>query len=298
MKKLIRGPLASFRAANALAGVPLYRWRHVSVKGEPARASNAASIMADESVGERLNYDLAIVVAGGNPASFDDVATFAWLRRLAVNGVYIAGISGGPFILAKAGLLDGYAATIHWDHQLAFVDRFPNLSVEPGLYVIDRRRITCAGGTAGLDLAVELIERDHGHSLAAKVSEWFIRTELREGARPQRLGLRERRGVKDDRVLRVLSRMESSVEEPIPREVLAVLVGLSVRQLERLFRAQLQQGMNEAYLDIRLDQAQALLHKTGMTAIEVMVACGFKSSSHFSSAYKRRFGKPPSLDRA
>jgi transcriptional regulator GlxA family with amidase domain len=286
-----------FRAANTLAGIPLYRWRHLSVDGAPVRASNGASIMADERVGERLDYDLLVVVAGGDPASFENPATFAWLRRLAVKGVHIAGVSGGPFILAKAGLLDGHAATIHWDHQIAFRDRFPHLLLEPGLYVIDRRRITCAGGTAGLDLAIELIERDHGHALAAKVSEWFIRTELREGGRSQRLGLRERRGVKDDRVLKVLARMEASVEEPISREVLAQLVGLSIRQIERLFRWQLGQGMNEAYRDIRLDQARALLRKTGMPAIEAMIACGFKSSSHFSSAYKRKFGKPPSMDR-
>jgi transcriptional regulator GlxA family with amidase domain len=287
-----------FRAANTLAGIPLYRWRHVSVGGKPVAASNGATIIADEAVGDTLNYDMLVVFAGGEPARFDDTATFAWLRRLAATGVHLAGVSGGPYLLASAGVLDGYSATIHWEHQPAFMDRFPHIRVEPGLYVIDRRRLTCAGGTAGLDLSIELIERDHGQLLATKVSEWFIRTEYRAGDRPQRPGLRERRGIRDDRVLKVVARMESSVEDPLSRLALSQLAGVSVRQLERLFRRQLQQSISEVYLDLRLNQARALLRKTGISVIDTMVACGFKSSSHFSVAYRKKFGQPPSQDRA
>ena len=212
-----------FRAANTLAGRELYRWIHISIDGRQVQASNGASILADCAVGEPMTCDTLFVFAAGDPAAFADARTFAWLRKLAASDVRLAGVSGGPFILARAGVLAGYRATIHWDHQPAFLDAFPTLAIEPGLYVIDRRRLICAGGTAGLDLAIELIEREHGHKLAAQVSEWFIRTEARSASRSQRLSLRERVGISNDRVLRVLAEMESRIEEPVGRQDIAKL---------------------------------------------------------------------------
>lgn len=251
--------IEAYRAANVLAGRTLYRWVHVSIDGEPVRASNGATIIADGKVGDPIDCDTLFVFAAGDPSAFDDAATFGWLRRLARSEVRIAGVSGGPFLLARAGLLDGYRATIHWEHQAAFVEAFPTLSLEPVLYVIDRRRMTCAGGTAGLDFAVYLVKRDHGASLAAQVSDWFIRTDPRSADREQRLGLRERYGVSNDRVLRVLGAMEAAVEEPLGREALAALAGVSLRQLERLFVAHLGRTVSDAYLEVRLVQAEQLL---------------------------------------
>jgi len=286
-----------FRAANNLAGRELYRWTHISVDGRPVCASNGASILADRAVERSLVCDTLFVFAGGDPAAFSDAKTFAWLRRLARSNVRVAGVSGGPFLLARAGLLDGYRATIHWIHRSAFVETFPTLAIEPSLYVIDRRRLTCAGGTAGLDLAIELIEREHGHKLAVDVSEWFIRTEPRSADKSQRLSLRERSGVGNDRVLRVLAEMEGRLEEPAERRELAELAGISLRQLERLFSTHLGETIGECYLRIRLEKAAELLRNTGMAITAVSVACGFQNGSHFSRAFKARFGKPPSAGR-
>jgi transcriptional regulator GlxA family with amidase domain len=283
-----------FRAANVLAGRELYRWSHISLDGQPVRASNGASLLADRQVGDALDCDTLFVFAAGDPAAFADAATFAWLRRLAADAVRLAGVSGGPFLLARAGLLNGHRATIHWEHRPAFVEAFPNVAVEPGLYVIDRRRMTCAGGTAGLDLAVELIERDHGRALALQVAEWFIRPEPRSADGPQRVSLRERYGVTNDRVLKTLAHMEASVEDPAPRAALAGIAGVSVRQLERLFAANLGATVNGAYLNIRLAQADHLLRATGMPVTAVAVACGFQSPSHFSRAFRARYGAAPS----
>jgi transcriptional regulator GlxA family with amidase domain len=283
-----------FRAANVLAGTALYRWQHISVDGRPVAASNGASIIADRAVGDPLDCDTLFVFAAGDPASFSDPRTFAWLREIARRGATVGGVSGGPFLLAQAGLLDGHRATIHWDHQPAFAECFPTVSLTPGLYVIDRRRVTCAGGTAGLDLAIELIEREQGHALAAQVSDWFIRTEVRGPDRPQRLSLRDRYAITNDRVLKVLAHMEAAVEEPAPRTDLACIAGVSVRQLERLFLAQLGETVNQAYLRIRLAQAEDLVRKTGLSATAIALACGFRNSSHFSRVFKSRFGHPPS----
>ncbi|HKP77618.1 MAG TPA: GlxA family transcriptional regulator [Phenylobacterium sp.] len=287
-----------YRAANMLAGNPLYRWTHISVGGGPCHASNGAMIVADQAVGEPLACHTLFVFAGGDPTGFGDAQTFGWLRQMAARGTVIAGISAGPYLLARAGLLDGYRATIHWEHRPAFAEAFPMSTPEPGLYVIDRRRVTCAGGMAGMDLALELIEREHGHALAAQVSDWFIRSEPRAADRPQRLSLRDRYGVVNDRVLKVLAHMEASVEEPSGREVLARIAGVSVRQLERLFDGHLGETVNSRYMRIRLAQADQLLRTTGLSTTTVGVACGFKSASHFSRSYRRQYGRSPSEDRS
>jgi transcriptional regulator GlxA family with amidase domain len=280
-----------------LAGEALYRWIHVSVDGGPVRASNGASVVADQAVGQPLACDTLFVFAGGEPATFRDAATFAWLREIARKGATLAGVSGGPFLLARAGLLDKHRATIHWDHRPSFAETFPEISVEPSLYVIDRRRVTCAGGTSGLDLAIELIEREQGHTLATQVGDWFIHPQSRAADQPQRASLRERYGVANDRVLKVLARMESTVEEPEPRTALARVAGVSLRQLERLFAAHVGESLNDCYRRIRLDQAAQLLRKTGLSVTSVAIACGFRSSSHFSRAFKARYGASPVRDR-
>ncbi|USI77586.1 GlxA family transcriptional regulator [Sphingopyxis sp. USTB-05] len=286
-----------FRAANVLAGRTLHRWTHISTDGGPCHASNGATIIADQGVDTSIDCETLFVFAGGDPTRFSDPATWAWLRKLGRTGTVLAGISGGPYVLAQAGLLDGYRATIHWEHRAAFMEAFPLVTVDPGLFVVDRRRVTCAGGMGSPDLAVDLIERDHGHALAVEVSDWLIRSEPRAADRPQRLSLRDRYGVASDRVLNVLAHMEASVEDPSSGIDPARIAGVSVRQLERLFMRQMEQTVQECYLRPRLEQAAQLLRSTGLSVTDIGVACGFRSTSHFSAAYKARFGRAPSSDR-
>ena len=286
-----------FRAANNLADAELYRWVHVAVGGGAARASNGAAILADGKVGEALDCDLLFVFAGGDPTSFDDAATFAWLRQLAARGVGLAGVSGGPYLLARAGLLDGRRATVHWEHAAGFREDFPAVALEDGLYVVDGRRMTCAGGTAGLDLAIALIERDQGPGLAGRVGEWFIRTESRRAERSQRPTLRDRYGVRHEGTLRALAAMEAAVEDPLSREALAARAGVSVRQLERQFRTHLDATVAGIYLRIRLERASQLLRTTGLSVTDVAVACGFASSSHFARVFRHAFGHAPGAGR-
>jgi len=282
-----------YRAANILAGRELYRWTHISTGAAGMIASNGANFLADRTVAQPLDCDVLFVFAAGDPSAFADNATLAWLRRIALTKAVLVGVSGGPFILARAGLLDGYRATIHWEHRPALIERYPMINVEPGLYVIDRRRVTCAGGTAGLDLAIELIERDQGHALAVKVSDWFIRTEARSAAGPQRLSLRERYRLRNDRVLKTLAQMERAIEKPLARSDLASLAGVSVRQLERLFSEHLNETIDQSYRRIRLEKADQLLRTTNLSVTNVAIACGFRSTSHFSRTFRSAFGVPP-----
>lgn len=202
------------RAANLLSGRTLYRWWHASPEGAPVNASNGVAILPDIGVGTDRDVDALFVCAGGNPATFNDRSVFAWLRKLARRGVTIGGISGGPFILAKAGLLDNARVTLHWEHQPAFREAFPNITVTQSLFEIDGNRITCSGGISALDMMVALIERDHGRKLAAAVGDWFLHTHIREGMGPQRMDLRIRLGVADEKLLRVLRQMETTIETP------------------------------------------------------------------------------------
>lgn len=285
------------RAANRLAGRELYTWRNISLHGETATASNGASIRADHRIGDKIDLDALFVCAGGNPALFSDRAVYRWLRTLARSGVSIGGVSGGAYILARAGLLDGYRATIHWEHLPAFSEEFPHLTIERSLFVIDRDRLTCAGGVAALDLMHALIERDHGHELASAVSEWYLHTEVRLGSGPQRMTLRERYGVSNANLLKALGEIERRIEEPPSNAELAALAGTSVRQLERLFAKHLKTTIGAHGQQVRLARAQTLLRQTSMPVLNVAVMCGFASASHFSRIYRQAYGHSPKGER-
>lgn len=285
------------RAANRLSGRLLYAWRHISDRGRPVAASSGLSITADGAVGEDVPLDMILVCAGGNPALYKNARTFSFLRKLARRGVRIGGVSGGPYILARAGLLDGYRCTIHWEHMAAFREDFPQLDMMRTLYDIDRGRLTCAGGIAGFDMMRAIIAADHGQALAASVSEWFLQTQLRAGSGPQRLTLRERYGVANAKVLQALQAIEASTDNVLSRTALAQATGLSVRQLERLFANHLGTTIGDLYLKTRLDRARALVHETALPLLQIAVACGFANGSHFSRAYRARYGRSPRQDR-
>lgn len=285
------------RAANRLSGRTLYKWIHVSAQGGAVEASSGLAIAADERVGDDFALDMILVCAGGNPALHRNARTLSWLRKLARRGVRIGGVSGGPYILARAGLLDGFRCTIHWEHLAGFEEQFPQLDVRRTLYEIDRGRLTCAGGIAGFDMMRAIIAADHGPALATAVSEWFLQTQLRAGSGPQRLTLRERYGVAHPKLLDALRAMEDSTDKPMSRDALARAVSLSVRQLERLFAGHLGTTIGDLYLKIRLDRARALVHETAMPLLEIAIACGFANGSHFSRAYRKRFGASPNRDR-
>lgn len=285
------------RAANLLSGTTLYRWWHAAPSGVPVTASNGVAIIPEFGTDQDRAADMVFVCAGGNPATFNDKTTFAWLRRLARKGTTIGGISGGPYILARAGLLDQRRATLHWEHLPAFREAFPDVTVVPSLFEIDGNRITCSGGISGLDMMVALIARDHGRQLAASVGDWFLHTHIREGFGPQRMDLRYRLGVADEKLLRVLGVMEMNLEQPLPRVELAKQAGISLRQLERLFHGHVGHGIHQHYRWLRLERARQLLRETSLPVLDVALATGFSSASQFSRAYGQTFGEPPSRTR-
>jgi len=286
-----------FRFANLLANKDLYFLTHLSLTGKPVNALSGAGVLADVAVGDPVKLDTLFVLGGDDSTEFNDRRTFAWLRRLARAGVQVGCVSSGSFVLARAGLLDGHRFTIHWDFMPTFLEAFPTMTPEEKLFVVDRGRLTCAGGTAILDMTIDMIEREQGHELAEKISDWILYSKPRSANDAQRTSLRERYGISNAKLLKVLAHMEAHVTDTEGRETLTKIAGLSSRQLDRLFEAHLKTSLGETYLRIRLDHANVLLHKTGMSVAEVAAACGFASSSHFSRCFKQRYGLPPRASR-
>lgn len=285
------------RAANRLSGRKLFDWQLISKTGSAVVSSSGIEVVPHCSIEAIPRLDCLFVVAGLDAQTIDDKATFAWLRRTERQGCQIGALSTGSYLLAKAGLLNGYRCTIHWENLPGFQEAFPELEVSPELYEIDRSRITCSGGTASLDLMLTLIAVEHGWDLANQVAEQFIHERIRGNHDHQRMALRSRLGISHPKLLIAIELMEKNLEEPLPRAELARRAGMSTRQLERLSRKYLTRTPTRYYLELRLHRARTLLNQTSLSVLDVALACGFVSASHFSKCYREFFHRTPREER-
>jgi transcriptional regulator GlxA family with amidase domain len=286
------------RAANRLSGRTLYEWRFITADGQPVEASNGMAVLPHASIEVIEPCPLIVVCAGLDAQTFDDRRTLGWLRRRALEGATVGSVSTGSYVLAKAGLLHGHRCTTHWENLASFREDWPDLEVTDQLFEADRCRFTCSGGTAALDLMLQLILLQHGPELSAGVSEQFLHPHLRSADDDQRMALRERLQTSHPRLLAAISTMHKNLEEPLPGKQIAREVGLSKRQVERLFRSYLGCTFSQYYLELRLNRAQQLLSQTSLPVLEIALACGFVSASHFSRSYRERFGRTPREERA
>lgn len=290
--------LEPLRIANWVSGRTLYQWQLFSRDDTPVPASNGLPLAPTAPQAGMERVDALFVVAGDDPHLYCDEATVALLRRLARSGIDLGATSTGSLLLAHAGLLDGYRCTIHWENLSGLREAFPRVRASSELFQIDRRRWTCSGGIAGLDMVLHLIAARHGKRLAAAVSDQCIHGRIRPAEGRQRLGLRHRLGTTHAGLLAVVACMEAALEDPVPPRVLAAGAGLSPRQLERLFGEHLGNTPARYYLQLRLDRGRALLQQTDLPVVEVAAACGFASASHFARCYRQRFGCTPRQERA
>ena len=200
-------------------------------------------------------------------------------------------------MLATAGLLEGYRCTIHWENLASLRETSPNIIVSEELYELDRDRYTVSGGTAPLDMMYELVKREHGKELAVSISEQFMCDRMRGEYDRQRVPLKLLIGADQPKLIEAVELMESNLEELINLDDLSSLVGVSRRQLERLFRKYLGCVPSRYYLDLRLKKARQLLLQTSISISDVAIACGFVSASHFSKSYRDMFGRTPREER-
>lgn len=296
--------LEPLRSANRMLGYEGYRWRLASIDGKPARASNGVECAVSTSLEEERRRlagedrpSMIIVCSGLNVEAYREKSTFAFLREAHNRGVAIGGLCTGAHILAQAGLLSGRRCAIHWENLPGFAEAFPKANVYADLFEVDGNIYTCAGGTAALDMMLKLIGDDFGDAIVNRVCEQVLTDRVRSPTDRQRLPLRARLGVQNSKILTIIELMEANLAEPLSLVEIAAHVGLSRRQIERLFGHEMGRSPARYYLEIRLDRARHLLIQSSLPVVEVAVACGFVSASHFSKCYRELYARSPQQER-
>ncbi|WP_424943044.1 GlxA family transcriptional regulator [Aliiroseovarius crassostreae] len=291
------GAVDALRIANRASGQKLYEWTLMSEGGRDVTCSAGATFSVDSDLEDLRRDDIVMICSGVQVQSNSSPKLLSWLRREARRGVQIAGLCTASHIMAKAGLLSEKRATIHWENHDSFAEEFDDVDLTKRIFVIDGARMTAAGGTASMDLMLKLIAQQQGEEVANVVADQQIYTSIRTDRDSQRLSVPTRIGVRHPKLSEVIQRMESNIEEPISPSILASDVGMSTRQLERLFRRYLNRSPKRYYMELRLQKARNLLMQTDMSVINVALACGFSSPSHFSKCYRSHYDTTPYRER-
>lgn len=287
------GALEPLRVANRFAG-PAFSWRFISADGQPVSASNGIPVSVSGGLRDIGKPDMLVVSASYEPEKAFSRILLGALQATARRRVLMAAIDTAPFLLAEAGVLDGYCATCHWESLPGFRESYPRVETEQALYVTDRNRMTCAGGAAAIDMMLDWIGRLLGRPLAVLVADQLVHFRSLEQPSQARLPAAARYGTTDARLLKLITLMEEQSEEPLDAASLAAAAGLSVRQMERLFAAQLNERPMGLYLKLRLEKAERLITYSAMSMREIALACGFSSLPLFSRSFRAKYGKAPS----
>lgn len=284
------------RAANLLSREPLYETFHFSTT-PVSTCSGHAQVSRSHAIGETVDLDLLLVIAGGDPFVFEDDRVLVWLRDMADRVPQIGGVSGGAVILTQAGLMAGRRMTVHWEHASELAETYPDIIIERRLFVMDRDRITCGGGTAPLDMMHALIAGHHGGVFAGLVSDWFLHTDIRAATAPQRALPSTRMGPVSAHVIDAVSAMENHVSDPLTMSQLSMMVGVSARHLNRLFKDAFGVSIMAFYRNLRLDVGRRLVSSSRMQIAEIADATGFSTAAHFSNQYQHAFNIRPMAER-
>ncbi|MEX0922500.1 MAG: GlxA family transcriptional regulator [Rhodovibrionaceae bacterium] len=285
--------LEPLRAANRAAGQQLYAWRLLSADGGPVASSSGVSLAVDGKLGEGPPPGVVFLVASYNAERAATPQLLAALRRLERRGVQFGGFESGSYALARAGLLDGYRATTHWEDLEDFAQKFPRVETVPDRFVIDRGRFTTGGATPALDFALELIRAQHGLGIALDVGSTFIYDQERLSSDPQQIVSLGRLAWREPKLAEAIQLMEQHIEAPLPVEVIARRAGLQLRGLQRLFRAVFGVTPGDYYQGLRLNAGRRLIQRSDKPVSEIALICGFASPSAFARAFRRRFGMAP-----
>lgn len=287
----------ALRHANRFAGRPRYRFRTYAMDSETISASNGLDISVSSGLEESARPWRLFVVCGFHPERITDERILNWLRRLSRRGVTLGGVSAGAFVLARAGLLDDYDCAVHWEYAGAFEEMWSKPRLTDRLYVIDRDRETCAGGSAVLDMFLRIVAEDLGADVAAKAAEQMLVDRVRTTLDRQTSAALFRAKARSSALAQAIEAMESHMDAPLSMIEIAQMVGLTRRQLHRLFREHTGLAPTDFYRDLRLRMARNLLRQTPTKVIDIALAAGFGSHSHFSKVYREHFGVSPLKDR-
>lgn len=290
--------LEPLRIANLVAGRDLFRWRLSSADGRSARCSNGAVTLVDRGLCPAHRGETLMVVSGINVQNRVTPELLKYLRSERAHGTPIGAICSGAFVLAAAGFLDGRKAAVHWEFHDVFAERFPTVDLTKSVFVADDRFVTASGGTAAADLMLHLIARDHGRDLAAAVADQMVYNAVREGSATQKISMRSRYGLRNSRLGEAIRIIEQHIESPLSSSELALRLGVSTRQLERMFERYMNTSPKRYIMDLRLHRARNLIVQSDQALTEIAMACGFTSTSHFSKVYRDHFGNTPGSQRS
>ena len=262
------------RMANAQAEEELYQWDFLSWDNTSVNASNNMVTAPTIDVDQVKMLDVLLVVAGINVATYGDDVFFAWLRQASRQVDLLGSTSTGALLLAKAKLLRHKTCTIHWEYVDSFREQFPDVWMSGELYEFDGSLFTCSGGSAGLDMMLQIIADQHGYELALLVAEQYMH------------------------LIKALDIMRQNLEAPLTCQELADASNMSARQMERLFKQYLHQSPGQYYLHLRLEKTQQLLRQSSLSVLQVATACGFSSTSYLARCYQKKYACSPRQERA
>lgn len=286
------------RIANLLTGRALYSWSPAAAGGARATCSNGAVTLAQHGMEPTPRGSRLLILSGINVEAHIDAALIAYIRRERARGTRIGGLCSGALVLARAGLLDGEPAAVHWAFHDAFEERFPKVELRRSVFAADGRYPTASGGTAAADLMLHLIAKDHGEELAAAIADQMVYASVRDGDAAQRVSVQARHGVRNAHIADAVRLMNEHIEDPLSPVEIARRLGISTRQLERLFRNHLKVSPKRYAMTLRLEKARNLILQTELPIAEISLICGFKTTSHFSRAYRAHFARSPTMARA
>ncbi len=289
------------RMANRICNSDVFSWQTISASGEQVSASNGLCVNVDYAIEDARSLQSvdALIVCGGKRIEKNiSKPLVKFLRSAKRMDIDLGAICTGSYLLADAGLLEGFRCSIHWENMATLSDSFPDVAVTRSIFTIDRGRYTSSGGTTPVDMMLYFIKKKCGAQVSTKVAEQFIYERIQRAEDEQRIPLQHVIGYQSEKLIVAADLMEANVKEPISQEDLAAYVGLSRRQLQRLFQRYLSCTPSRYYLQIRLKRARQLLRQTSMSLVRISASTGFVSSSHFSKSYKEYYGHPPSFERS
>ncbi len=281
------------RVANQLTERMLFKWRVHSETGEPIACSNGVPLLPDAPLSGALASDYILVCGGVEPDAGCSPELTDWLRKQWRHGGTVGGLCTGAYALARAGILNGRRFTLHWENIPNFCEKYPSLTPERRIFCIDDRIVTCAGGVASAELALKLIEDYYGPELGQAVMNMCLLGQIRRGEEEQLTSLSVRLGTRNDHLIRAVAYIEAHVEDEVDLGECASHLGISRRQLERLFQRYLDTTPLQYLNKVRLQHARSLLTETDLGVMQVAVACGFSSSSYFSKVFRTQYGVSP-----
>ncbi|MPV86079.1 GlxA family transcriptional regulator [Ostreibacterium oceani] len=286
------------RAANRLYGRDLFQWQLFSVDGGPVTASNQIQLTVDGAMAAIKRPDLIVLCSGLDVQHIDYKAISKILWPFASNeSVSIVGVCTAPYILAKCGLLDRSRCTIHWENLASFREEMPALLVTNNIYEIDGNRMTCSGGTAPIDMMLELIRQSFDQDLMLAVADQFMHERARPADESQKMAEHVLTSRQSSKLAEAIQIMQNHIDDPLSTNEVAEIADVSLRQLERLFKKYKNTTPQRYYLFLRLQQARRLLLQTSLSVLQVTIATGFSSQSHFTKCYRDLFHHTPGSER-